>query len=62
MMTLKRIMEVWQGIPVVITCTSIEGEVNTYHVNVKVAEWAKINKDQVYFEGNYIVYSTNLFL
>jgi hypothetical protein len=48
-------MELWHGIPVIITCTSIEGEINTYHVNVKVAEWAKIHKDQVYFEGNYTV-------
>ena len=62
MLTLKRIMEVWRGIPVIITRTSIEGEHNTYHVNVKVADWAKIHKDIQYFEGNYTVKSDNLFL
>jgi hypothetical protein len=61
-MTLKRIMELWEGIPVIYTITSVEGEWNTYHVNVKVRDEAKIHPGCQYFEGNYIVKSTNLVL
>lgn len=56
-MTLKRIMELWAGIPVIITITSVDGEWNTYNVNVRVRDDAKIHPECTYFEGNYIVKS-----
>lgn len=53
-LTLKRIMELWEGIPVVYTITSIEGEWNTYKVHVQVIP-SKIISENKLIEGNYIV-------
>ena len=55
-LTLKRIMELWEGIPVVYTITSVEGEWNTYKVHVQVIPSKIISENKV-IEGTYIVHS-----
>ena len=53
-LTLKRIMELWEGIPVTYHISSVEGEWNTYRVHVQVVPEKIISENKV-IEGHYIV-------